>query len=291
MQNLISEPTVILFAVPRVVVAGFDQFIEKNGLQDVLANADTPLAKLYKRVLDNVANDDANDGQNVVEFGGRQCYRSFAKGREQDAYLENIIETKHGSVTAHAHYTFYLAGVSRSLTHELIRHAAGVDISQESQRYVDANDANFIVPPMLLEIWGGDLNCSDAQDWYAARKAELEDYERVQETVRYYLDNHPDLAALEPSEKRSLVKKRANEAARGSLPNSIETRLEWTVNTRALRHIIDLRGDVHADLEIRRFAVKLAEVCKELAPDLFFDVTIEDGSFGVGTVAVANQKI
>src|SRR5213082_340016 len=65
-------------------------------------------------------------------------------------YLDNIKKQGHGSVLEHANYTLLLEGVSRSLTHELVRHRAGFAYSQLSQRYVDESDANFVVPPAVI---------------------------------------------------------------------------------------------------------------------------------------------
>ena len=77
-------------------------------------------------------------GEQLVEAGGRLCYVSYGKGRKTNAeYIDNIIESKHGSVLEHAVWNFIIAGVSRSFTHELIRHRAGWGYSQLSQRYVD----------------------------------------------------------------------------------------------------------------------------------------------------------
>lgn len=288
-NQIITAPSVYAVAAPTFLLAGLEQFIAENGLEDVAANDETPLGRLTGEVYDNAGK---NGAEELIEFAGRQCYRSWRAGRAKQEYLENILETKHGSVVAHAHFSFQITGVSRSLTHELIRHAAGVDISQESQRYVDAKDIAWVVPPMLLHIWGGDLGCGEAQDWIAAREAELEDYVRTQEQVRWFLETEAEKTGeAMTSAKKSTIKKRANEAARASLSNAAETRLVWTVNIRALRHILALRGDETADLEIRRFAAALADVCRGLSPILFGDVAVNDAGYDVPTVSVVHQKV
>lgn len=289
-NKMITAPSVFAIAVPTFLLDGLDRFIDENSLDEVANDPESPLYRLSNEIAGNRGR---NGGDELIEFAGRQCYRSWRSGRPKQAYLENILETKHGSVLAHAHYSFQITGVSRSLTHELIRHAAGVDISQESQRYVDAKDVRWVIPPMLLHIWQGDLDCGEAQDWFAAREAELEDYVRTQEQVRWFLESEAEKngEAL-TSEKKSTIKKRVNEAARASLSNAAETRLVWTVNVRALRHIIALRGDETADLEIRRFAAVLADVCKGLSPILFDDVAVnDDGGYGVPTVSVQYAKV
>src|SRR5438067_8061942 len=70
--------------------------------------------------------------------------------RDTREYLENIKRQGHGSVLEHANYSLLLEGVSRSLTHELIRHRAGFSFSQLSQRFVDESRASFVVPPAIV---------------------------------------------------------------------------------------------------------------------------------------------
>src|SRR3989440_747445 len=95
---------------------------------------------------------ESTDGERLAEFAGRLCYMSQhnpAK-RETREYLENIKKQGHGSVLEHANYSILLEGVSRSLTHELVRHRAGFSYSQLSQRYVDESEANFVMPPAVI---------------------------------------------------------------------------------------------------------------------------------------------
>lgn len=307
-NRIITAPSVIPFAVPSILASGLNRFISDQDLADVAESAGTPLNRIVSHVNEKVSASNT-DAEVLIEFGGRQCYRAWEKGRGTDDYLKNILAMKHGSVLAHSHFTFIINGVSRSLTHELVRHAAGVDISQESQRFVDAEDVNFVAPPMLLDIWEHDTNCSDAQDWLSARQAEVEDYLRWQEEVEAYLADEarfpldPYLAKLPlglSDEERlrrarvkrdTVIRKRANEAARASLPNATETKLQWTANVRSLRHILALRGAEDADLEIRRFAVELGKECERLAPAAFYDIEFEDGHFDVPVLKVAHEKV
>ena len=82
---------------------------------------------------------ESTDGERLAEFAGRLCYMSQKNpaNRATRDYLENIKKQGHGSVLEHANYSLLLEGVSRSLTHELVRHRAGFAYSQLSQRYVD----------------------------------------------------------------------------------------------------------------------------------------------------------
>ena len=95
---------------------------------------------------------DATDGERLSEFAGRLCYMSQRNpaGRSTHEYIENIKKQGHGSVLEHANYSLLLEGVSRSLTHELVRHRAGFAYSQLSQRYVDESEAQFVMPPAII---------------------------------------------------------------------------------------------------------------------------------------------
>src|SRR5208337_4279016 len=91
-------------------------------------------------------------GEGLTEIAGRTCYMSFGKGRKSNQeYVENILSSKHGSVLEHAVWCLLITGVSRALTHELVRHRAGFGYSQLSQRYVDESDARYVVPPLYQE--------------------------------------------------------------------------------------------------------------------------------------------
>ncbi|GAA3153551.1 hypothetical protein GCM10020001_091410 [Nonomuraea salmonea] len=100
------------------------------------------------------------DAQNLAEFAGRLCYRSFEPGlnpnvtkirENQDDYLRNILASAHGSVLEHVSFSFVLHDVSRVLTHELVRHRPGVAISQESLRFVRLDELPFWFPEWARE--------------------------------------------------------------------------------------------------------------------------------------------
>ena len=204
---------------------------------------------------------ESTDGERLAEFAGRLCYMSQhnpAKRTTRD-YLENIKKQGHGSVLEHANYSLLLEGVSRSLTHELVRHRAGFAYSQLSQRYVDESEASFVVPPAIagdeaLEgAWRAQIE--SAQSTYVALVAQLmERYGWVADRVHR--------------------RKMAREAARGVLPNSTETKIVVTGNARAWRTMLELRSSEGAELEIRRLAVAVLRVLQEEAPGFFSDFEI-----------------
>ena len=204
---------------------------------------------------------DSTDGERLAEFAGRLCYRSqhTPAGRSTREYLENLTTQGHGSVLEHANYSILLEGVSRSLTHELVRHRAGFAYSQLSQRYVDESEAAFVVPPAIIgddaleAAWRSQIEAAQAS--YVALVAQLmERYGWVADKVHR--------------------RKMAREAARGVLPNSTETKIVVTGNARAWRTMLELRSSEGAELEIRRAAVAILRVLQAEAPAFFSDFEI-----------------
>jgi thymidylate synthase (FAD) len=208
---------------------------------------------------------DSTDGERLAEFAGRLCYMSQSNpaGRNTRDYLENIKKQGHGSVLEHANYTLLLEGVSRSLTHELVRHRAGFAYSQLSQRYVDESDAAFVVPPAML----GDQKLES--DWKTEIDRSLAAYVRL---VGELMEQYAWVA------DRVHRRKMAREAARGVLPNSTETKIVVTANARAWRTMLELRAGEGADLEIRRMAVAVLKLLKTEAPGFFSDFEIYEAS-------------
>lgn len=204
------------------------------------------------------------DSQNIVEFAGRVCYMSFAKPRPggNKAYIEHILEVGHGSVLEHAVFGLLITGVSRSLTHELIRHRAGFGYSQLSQRYVDESECNFVLPENIK-------NSTELRtQWNYAIGAAKEAYTNLAGMIE---------KGLTDIEDKTLRRKRAREAARSVLPNCTETKIFVTGNARAWRHFIEMRGSIHADAEIQRLAIAVLEKLKQTAPHIFGDYKIENG--------------
>src|SRR5687767_760670 len=121
--RIIRDPAVYLLGRQTVSDAELDRFLHDHG---VSWQTDTEVAAEY-----------------LSEVAGRVCYMSFAKPRPggNKAYLEHILEVGHGSVLEHGVWNFVFTGISRTCTHELIRHRAGWGYSQLSQRYVDESIA------------------------------------------------------------------------------------------------------------------------------------------------------
>ena len=171
----------------------------------------------------------------------------------------------------HAVWNFVFTGVSRSLTHELIRHRAGWGYSQLSQRYVDESVAEYVEPDEIA----ADPELHDI--WLDAIAHSHQAYLRLAEKLHEKLAREPD---------RTVRRKLARQAARSVLPNATETKIFVSANARALRHFIELRGSRHAEVEIRKLAVKVLELMQREAPNLFGDyqlVPLADGTFEATT--------
>ncbi|WP_307249311.1 FAD-dependent thymidylate synthase [Catenuloplanes indicus] len=205
---------------------------------------------------------DADGGQALAEFAGRACYQSWKKPNPKTAtnagYLEHILETGHFSVLEHGSVSFYFSGISRSLTHELIRHRH-FSYSQLSQRYVPERDAAFVEPDVIA----GDpeLHAMFAK----AADASLAAYTELLEGLE---------AKFADVESPTLRRKQARQAARAILPNAVETRIVVTGNYRAWRHFVALRATEAADVEIRELAVECLRQLQGVAPNVFGDFTI-----------------
>ncbi|GAA5115610.1 FAD-dependent thymidylate synthase [Haloechinothrix salitolerans] len=205
---------------------------------------------------------DAEGGQALAEFAGRACYQSWNKPNPKTAtnagYLEHIISVGHMSVLEHGSATFYITGISRSLTHELIRHRH-FSYSQLSQRYVPERDAAFVEP---------DVIASDPElheKFLAAAQASQDAYNELLAGLQEKFANAPS---------KTLQRKQARQAARSILPNATETRIVVTGNYRAWRHFIAMRATEHADVEIRALAVECLRQLQKAAENVFADFTI-----------------
>jgi thymidylate synthase (FAD) len=205
---------------------------------------------------------DAEGGQALAEFAGRACYQSWGKPNPATAtnagYLAHILDVGHFSVLEHGSVTFYISGVSRSLTHELVRHRH-FSYSQLSQRYVPERDAAVVEPDVIAE------DPVLHEKFLAASEASVRAYTELLEGLEKRFADTPD-----PTARR----KQARQAARAVLPNATETRIVVTGNYRAWRHFITMRASEYADVEIRRLAVECLKQLQRVAPNVFADFTI-----------------
>jgi len=199
-------------------------------------------------------------GEQIIEYAGRMCYQSWSNpaGRTNAAYIGNMLDHGHLSVIEHATAAFSIWGVSRSCTHELVRHRH-LSFSQVSQRYVPETDANFVEPAVIAE--DPELHALFLESVQASQRAYDQLLERL--TEKY--------ASVED---RTLRRKLARQAARSVMPNATETRIVVSGNFRAWRHFIRMRGSEHADVEIRSVALQVLRHLQRLSSAVFSDYEI-----------------
>ncbi len=241
---------------PKVFLVGETRIVE-NGLKEYLAHIGVPDWK----------SDASTDTERIVEVMGRLCYRSFEPGlnpnvtkirEHNDEYLANVLRVKHGSVIEHPVINFIFADVSRVFTHELVRHRAGVAISQESLRFVRLDDLGQWLPTVIRED-------EHAVEIFARTFQELE---RLQvELAEYFKLDVPGT----PFHRKKTI----TSAMRRIAPDGLATTIGWSANPRTLRHVISMRTEPGAEEEIRLVFGRVAEIVSERYPNLFGDYEVE----------------
>ena len=217
----------------------------------------------------------------IAEVSARLCYMSYGRGRRDIAdFINNLLHHKDGSVFEHINYGFVFTGVSRSLTHELVRHRAGFAYSQRSQRYVDESSGRFVAPPALTDVAGSEAETA----FEAAIESAAESYAALVKALQSAIPR-------EQFEYATDHRKAIRQAARAVLPNATETKIFVTANVRAWRHFIEMRGSAFADVEIRRIAIMVLEALQVEAPLLFGDFTIETLPDGSKTATPEYSKV
>lgn len=196
------------------------------------------------------------DGQQLIELGGRACYSAWDKRNPNTdsnvTYLANIIRQGHYSVLEHANVGFFITGVSRTLTHELVRHRH-FSYSQMSQRFVNSRTLKIVVPPAIEAVADHEeLELEHWAQWKAERA--IADYDA--EIVRLKKSGVTGTKAL-------------REAARSHLPNCTETKILVTGNYRAWIEFLVKRTAPAADAEIRRLASRIEDLLAIEAPGVF----------------------
>ncbi|GFK95089.1 Flavin-dependent thymidylate synthase [Fundidesulfovibrio magnetotacticus] len=194
----------------------------------------------------------------LVYAAFRQCYHAgFVAdmwprllageiSREKQAeFVAGVISSGHVSPIEHVSFTFAVEGVSRALTHQLVRHRIA-SYSQQSQRYVDASSFDYVLPPAIARI--------------PEAKARYEHF------MAQVADAYRDLKDILETNGRGT---KAKEDARFVLPQAAETRIVVTMNCRALFNFFEHRCCARAQWEIRALADKMLALCRMTLPEVF----------------------
>ena len=247
------EPKVFLVAETALQPAGLSGYLEHVGAPNWDTDATTP-------------------GEVIVEVMGRLCYCSFEPGLNANvtrvrvgnkAYLENILNSRHGSVLEHASASFVFADVSRVFTHELVRHRAGTAFSQESLRYVRLTDLGLWLPPEI-----------------EARPDVVALFEETFRSLEAIQTRLSEVYGLDAPGANFETKKKVTSAMRRGAPIGLATTIGATFNMRALRHVLELRTDGAAEAEMRLVIGRLGEIATARWPAIFQDFERkEDGAW------------
>jgi thymidylate synthase (FAD) len=264
----LTRPGVALIARPSVNIGGLVGFLD--GFDPSLH---------FSEYLDDPTA--LPDGAQLCKVAGQTCYMSFGRGRtfndQADRYFYNLKTSKHGSVLEHATFSILTYGISRSVTHELVRHRAGFGFSQLSQRYVSGRVLRFVERPE----YAGDEQLH-SQFLQRIERAAIEYAELANRLIEMQQSGVHILSA----EQRTDLRKKVQQCARSVLPNETEAPIVVTANARAWRHFIEMRASAHAELEIRELAVRIFLCLRQSDPVLFSDYTVEelpDGTFSAKT--------
>lgn len=264
----LTHPGVVMLARPQTNLAGMAGFLSGYGEKSP-----------FPEYLDDPTS--LPDSSQLCKAAGQLCYMSFGRKRSYNAdagrYFDNLKSSGHGSVFEHANFSFLLYGISRSVTHELVRHRAGVAISQQSQRYVSGRMVRFVERPEYAID-----EQLHAQFLQRIERAAAE-YAAITERI---LEMQQEGTQLLSAEERTDLRKKVQQTARSVLPNETEAPIVVTGNARAWRHIISMRASAHAETEIRELAMRIFLCLYQTDPILFSDYTLvklPDGTLAVHT--------
>lgn len=197
--------------------------------------------------------------ENAVELvyaACRQCYCAEFSGdiftnntdplEKKEAFIKKIVSSGHESPLEHVVFSFAVKGVSRALTHQLVRHRLA-SYSQQSQRYIKETDFDYIIPPSI------------------AADPELKtEFEKLMRNIQISYN-----AMLKGFKAKGRTGEKANQDARFVLPQAAETKIVITMNARELLHFFKARCCQRAQWEIRRLAEEMLEVCRQKLPCIF----------------------
>lgn len=265
----------MIFTEPKVYLIAQTK-INKDSINDYLSDIGNPDWKI---------NPSESDGESLIEIGGRMCYRSWqkydpskplctnpnvTKVREGNKeYIRNVLNQKHGSIFEHVSATFILRDVSRIVTHEIVRHRAGMSFSQESLRYVRLDNLRFFMPKAL-----------------SGNKTAIK---KVEEVVSFLEQVQVDLSDIFDIDniKDFHTKKQLTSAFRRLAPEGLLTSIMVTGNLRAWRHMIEIRTSEAAEEEIRVVFSKISDILKKEYPNVFQDMSVNQN----GEYKFENSKV
>ena len=217
--------------------------------------------------------EEVHSAEAITEIAGRSCYKSFGVGlnpnitrirEDSKAYIANVLGKGDGSIFEHAVVHWVFRDVSRVFTHELVRHRAGVAISQESLRYVRPTELRMTLVP------GSELS-------------RMKNLDELGRGIEANFALYQKLANATIKEGMKFDEKKAwTSALRRMLPDGIATTIVWSANHRALRWVLEMRTAPGAEVEMRYVFDKVGEILQRDYPLIYQDFTKRPHNDGVG---------
>ncbi|MDO5707127.1 MAG: FAD-dependent thymidylate synthase [Andreesenia angusta] len=210
------------------------------------------------------------NAEDIVSSAAKLCYSQSGveeiiekqSEEDRDRFLNMLMDIGHESPIEHISFTFAVEGVSRALTHQLVRHRLA-SYSQQSQRYVKLEQFEYIVPPSIEKD-------EDAREIYIKTMEEIQ--ERYNQIADILTDKHYKEFiehGIDEKKAMNMASKKAIEDARYIFPNACETKIVITMNARSLKNFFEHRCCERAQWEIRRLATEMLKIVKEIAPTIF----------------------
>ncbi|HOE19430.1 MAG TPA: FAD-dependent thymidylate synthase [Spirochaetota bacterium] len=189
------------------------------------------------------------NAEKLIEEAGRTCYLSLDRITEgsETNFIRRCIINGHHSILEHASASFRVLGASRAFTHQMVRHRLA-SFSQQSQRYVNEEEFNYIIPPLIA-------------DNDEAKKLYMQFMDNARKTYKNLRSMH--------------IKK---EDARFVLPNALESQIVISANFREWRHVFSLRLEKAAQWEIRNVCIQMLAILQKEAPSVFGDFIVDEAT-------------
>lgn len=211
----------------------------------------------------------------LIALAAKQCYMAFQPGlnpnvnkvrKDMVEYLDNVLKQRHGSVLEHAVFTFGINGCSRVFTGEMNRHRAGVGISERSMRYIRYDKIKFWMPECFRD------KPEDTEDMMSKKKQSRDLLTAQFASQEHMMASFADIWKEELAPTSTFhAKKVLTSAFRRGIGMGVATGGVWTLNLRALRHVIALRTDASAEEEIVHVFKKIGKIMIAQVPELFGD--------------------
>ena len=211
--------------------------------------------------------------EKVISMAAKLCYSSVGvDGIEEnltdesiEKFLNMLINIGHESPLEHVSFTFAVEGISRSCSHQIVRHRIA-SFSQQGQRYVKLNQFEYIVPPEIDKI-------KEAKELFIdAMKKDQDSYDKLVDILFEKHYNNLIKNGKNEKEAKREAEKKAIEDARYVFPNACETKMVFTMNTRSLYNFFNHRCCERAQWEIRALAIEMLRQVREISPILFKNI-------------------